>query len=103
VRGGGPHAVVTDLGILTPDEETGELLLTHVHASRGATAEQAITNTGWPLKVASDLKTTAPPTQEELRLLRDELDQRNILEVRREPAFLAPGEPAGCGARMKRQ
>jgi glutaconate CoA-transferase subunit B len=76
VRGGGPHAVVTDLGILTPDEETGELLLTHVHP--GATAEQAIKNTGWPLKVASDLKTAAPPTQEELRLLRDELDPTGI-------------------------
>ena len=75
LRGGGPHAVVTDLGFLTPDE-TGELVLTALHP--GATAEQAIKNTGWPLKVASDLKTTEPPTGEELRLLREELDPTGI-------------------------
>jgi len=71
LRGGGPHEVVTDLGILTPDE-SGELTLTALHP--GTTVEQAIKNTGWPLKVASDLKTTEPPTDEELRLLREELD-----------------------------
>jgi glutaconate CoA-transferase subunit B len=71
LRGGGPHEVVTDLGILTPDDH-GELTLTALHP--GATVEQAIKNTGWPLKVASDLKTTEPPTGEELRLLREELD-----------------------------
>ena len=76
VRGGGPHEVVTDLGILTPDKETGELILTALHA--GATVEQAIKNTGWKLKVADDLKTTEPPTDEELRLLREELDPTGI-------------------------
>ena len=30
VRGGGPQAVVTNLGIMEPDE-TGELVLTHIH------------------------------------------------------------------------
>ncbi|MBI5567988.1 MAG: CoA-transferase subunit beta [Chloroflexi bacterium] len=77
LRGGGPHEVVTDLGILTPDA-SGELILTALHASRGATVEQAIKNTGWKLKVATDLKTTEPPTDEELRLLREELDPTGI-------------------------
>ena len=76
LRGSGPQAVVTDLGILTPDQETGELILTALHA--GATIEQAIKNTGWKLKVADDLKTTEPPTDEELRLLREELDPTGI-------------------------
>ena len=76
LRGGGPQAVVTDLGILTPDQETGELILTALHA--GATIEQAKKNTGWKLKVADDLKTTEPPTDEELRLLREELDPTGI-------------------------
>ena len=76
LRGGGPQAVVTDLGILTPDQETGELILTALHA--GAAVEQAIKNTGWKLKVADDLKTTEPPTDEELRLLREELDPTGI-------------------------
>jgi glutaconate CoA-transferase subunit B len=75
VRGGGPLAVVTDLGVLEPDEG-GELILTSIHP--GATAEQAIKNTGWPLKVASDLKVTPAPANEEIRLLREELDPQGI-------------------------
>jgi glutaconate CoA-transferase, subunit B len=75
LRGGGPHEVVTDLGLLTPDE-TGELILTALHP--GATVEQAIQNTGWKLKVADDLKTTEPPTGEELRWLREELDPAGL-------------------------
>jgi len=75
VRGGGPLATVTDLGVLEPDEN-GELILTSIHP--GATAEQAIKNTGWPLRVAATVKTTAPPTDEEIRLLRKELDPQGI-------------------------
>ena len=45
LRGGGPQAVVTDLGLMEPDE-TGELILTALHP--GATVEQALANTGWP-------------------------------------------------------
>lgn len=75
LRGGGPHEVVTDLGILTPDA-SGELILTALHP--GATVDQAIKNTGWKLKVADNLKTTEPPTDEELRLLREELDPTGI-------------------------
>jgi glutaconate CoA-transferase subunit B len=75
LRGGGPQAVVTDLGLMEPDE-TGELVLTALHP--GATAEQALANTGWPLKVAATLRTTDPPTADELRLLHEELDPQGI-------------------------
>lgn len=75
VRGGGPQAVVTDLGILEPDEN-GELMLTALHP--GATVEQVQANTGWPLKVAANLRQTEPPTAEELRILREELDPQGI-------------------------
>lgn len=75
LRGAGPQAVVTDLGILEPDE-TGELVLTALHPN--ATAEQAIANTGWMLKVASEVRHTDPPTAEELRILREELDPTGI-------------------------
>ena len=75
VRGGGPQAVVTNLGIMEPDE-TGELVLTHIHP--GVQVEQVQENTGWPLKVADDLCVTQPPTDEELRILREELDPRGV-------------------------
>jgi glutaconate CoA-transferase subunit B len=75
VRGGGPQAVVTHLGILQPDE-TGEMILTALHP--GATVEQARENTGWALKTASQITYTEPPTDEELRILREELDPQGI-------------------------
>lgn len=75
VRGGGPQAVVTDLGIMTPDE-TGELVLTALHP--GVAVEQAKANTGWDLKVAEKIRITEPPTAEELRILREELDPQGI-------------------------
>ncbi|HNT23843.1 MAG TPA: CoA-transferase [Anaerolineales bacterium] len=75
LRGGGMLAVVTDLGVMEPDEN-GELVLTALHP--GASAEQARANTGWDLKVASDLKTTPAPSAEELRILREELDPQGI-------------------------
>lgn len=75
VRGGGPQAVVTDLGILEPDEN-GELVLAALHP--GATVEKARENTGWDLRVAPTLRTTEPPTDLELRFLREELDPQGI-------------------------
>jgi glutaconate CoA-transferase subunit B len=75
LRGKGPLAVVTDLGILEPDE-TGELVLTALHP--GKTAQEALDNTGWPLKVADILRTTEPVTEKELGILREELDPTGI-------------------------
>jgi glutaconate CoA-transferase subunit B len=69
LRGKGPTRVITDLGILEPDPETKELVLTHVHP--GVSAQEAREATGWDLKVARDLKTTEAPTNEELRALRE--------------------------------
>lgn len=73
--GGGPAAVVTDLGVLEPDE-AGELVLTHLHP--GATVEQVKANTGWDLRIVEPLQITPEPTAEELRLLREELDPQGI-------------------------
>jgi len=67
VRGSGPVAVVTDLGLLEPDE-SGELVLTAVHP--GIDPQQARQNTGWDLKVADAVRLTEPPSDEELRILR---------------------------------
>ena len=65
----GPTAVITDLGIITPDPTTKELTLTSLHP--GVTVEQAIAATGWPLKVAANLAHTAAPSAAELAALRD--------------------------------
>ena len=73
--GGGPQAVVTDLGILEP-EESGELVLAALHP--GATLEQAQANTGWALRAAAHVRRTEPPTPQELRILHEELDPEGI-------------------------
>jgi glutaconate CoA-transferase subunit B len=67
--GKGPTAVITDLGILTPDLVTRELTLTSLHP--GITAEKVVASTGWPLKVAPQIHITEPPTETELTVLRD--------------------------------
>jgi glutaconate CoA-transferase subunit B len=67
--GRGPVKVITDLGILEPDPDTAELVMTHLH--EGIEREQATEATGWELTFADDLKTVSPPTSEELDALHD--------------------------------
>jgi acyl CoA:acetate/3-ketoacid CoA transferase beta subunit len=68
LRGKGPTAVITDLGVLRPDPATAELVLTELHP--GVTAEQVRAATGWELKTADAVGTTVPPTAQELSALR---------------------------------
>jgi glutaconate CoA-transferase subunit B len=44
----------------------------------GVTYDVVAEHTGWPLKKAPDCQVTEPPTAEELRILRDELDPQRI-------------------------
>jgi len=69
--GGGPDAVITDLGVLRFDQETREMVLASLHP--GATLDAVRAQTGWPLRAASPLGVTQPPSAEELRVLRGEL------------------------------
>lgn len=68
LRGRGPTLVVTDLGVLEPDPETSELVLTRLHP--GVTVEQVRAATGWDLTVSDTLTETEPPTATELAELR---------------------------------
>jgi glutaconate CoA-transferase, subunit B len=75
LRGKGPIAVVTDIGILEPNP-SGELVLTALHP--GKTAEDAISNTGWKLKVSETIRETDELHENELRILREDLDPSGI-------------------------
>lgn len=68
LRGAGPQWVITDLGVLEPDPATCELRMVALHP--GVTRDQCLESTGWPLQLADDLAETAPPTEHELRTLR---------------------------------
>jgi glutaconate CoA-transferase subunit B len=67
--GGGPRAVVTDFGMLAPNEETEELELTALF--EGATIEEARRVVGWPLKAADNVAAIEPPSAHELDTLRE--------------------------------
>ena len=69
LRGRGPTAVITDLGVLEPDASTGELVLTRAHP--GVTVDEVRAATGWELRVAAALERTLPPSEEEVRVLRE--------------------------------
>jgi glutaconate CoA-transferase subunit B len=68
-RGAGPTVVITDLGVLRPSAEDHELELVSVHP--GIEPDQVRAATGWELRVSEQLETTEPPTEVELRVLRD--------------------------------
>jgi len=64
LRGGGVRWVITDLGVLEPDPKSCELTVTALHP--GVTRDQIIEATGWTLRFADDVTTTADPTEDEL-------------------------------------
>ncbi|GAB4569437.1 MAG: CoA-transferase subunit beta [Anaerolineae bacterium] len=70
--GQGPQLVVTDRCIMDFDPTTGEMRLAGLYP--GATVEDVQAEVGWPLAVAPELTEVPPPTDEELRIMREELD-----------------------------
>lgn len=74
--GKGPVKVITNMGILEPDEKTGELVLTALYP--GVTLEQVKANVGWPLKAQEPLRSVELPTQHEISLLREKLDPKKL-------------------------
>jgi glutaconate CoA-transferase subunit B len=74
--GRGPELVITDLGVCTFTKKTHEMILTEIHPD--VTVDQVRNNFGWDVKISKKLKATIPPTEEELRIIREELDPEGI-------------------------
>jgi len=72
---GGPSAVITTLGVLRFDEHTKRAYLASYHP--GVTPEQVQESTGFELDV-SRAKETTPPTEFEIRVLREKVDPEGI-------------------------
>ena len=68
------RVVVTDLGVYHLDE--GELRLDALHP--GVTLDDVRAAMGWTPRVAEALAETAAPTEDELRLIREELDPGGV-------------------------
>jgi glutaconate CoA-transferase, subunit B len=73
-RGSGPRYLVTDLGQFDFANQRMRLISYH----EGQTPERIQSHTGFELEIAPEVGPTPPPTDEELRLLREEIDPLNI-------------------------
>lgn len=72
--GGGPTKVITDLGVC--EFIDNEMTLTEIYP--GVTVDQVKAACGWPLKIASQLKSSEPGTANDVRLLREKLDPQKL-------------------------
>jgi len=70
--GTGPYKVITDLGVIGFDDETKRMRVESVH--QGVTREKVVESTGFGLLWAPAASETPPPTEDELRVLREEVD-----------------------------
>jgi len=70
--GTGPFRVVSTLALLGFDEQTKRMALLATHP--GVTIQEVIDNTDFELVVPDVVEQNAPPTPEELRILREEVD-----------------------------
>jgi len=67
--GKGPTAIITDLCIMEPEAGTHEFVVTALHP--GVTREQVVAATGWAIRFADQVATSAAPAATELAALRD--------------------------------
>ena len=73
-QGNGPAYLISDLGQF--DWHNGSMRLTSYH--QGATIDQIQRKTGFHLEIAPDVHETPPPTADELRLLREDIDPLGV-------------------------
>jgi len=93
-RGAGARYLVSDLGEF--DFADGTLRLIRIHP--GATPALVQAKSGCPVRIAPDLRATEPPTTEDLRLLREEIDPLGIRRLE----FLSGPERRAALAEMVR-
>jgi len=79
-NGYGPRYLVTDLGqfdfMNDPNSEKCHLRLTSIHP--GVTINRIKARTGFDFDILPNLQETSQPTEEEIRLLREEIDPHGI-------------------------
>lgn len=74
--GGGPSVVITDLAVLRFHPVTRRMELESVHP--GVTVQQVAEATGFEVVPPCEVPATPPPSAEELRLIREEIDPHGI-------------------------
>jgi glutaconate CoA-transferase subunit B len=73
----GPYKVITNMAVMGYDEETKRMRVESIH--HGYTFEQVQENTGFELLKAPEVVETPPPTEQELHILRTEVDPNRYI------------------------
>jgi glutaconate CoA-transferase subunit B len=76
LKGGGPAAVITDRAVFRFEQQTKEMYLDELFP--GVTEDEVRKYVGWELKVSSNLRVAAPPSEVELGTMR-QLDPLGII------------------------
>ncbi len=74
--GGGPAYVVSTLALLGFDDETKRMKL--LATQPGVTVDQVVAETGFELIIPQQVDANDPPGDEELRILREEVDRHRL-------------------------
>jgi len=74
---GGPYKIITDLAVMGFDESTHAMQIESLHP--GVEADKVQAETGFELVIPAEIGRTEPPTAEELRILRDEVDPGRLV------------------------
>ena len=80
MQGKGPYRLITTKGIFDFEEKTKRMRI--LHTFPGETIESIQAATGFELLVAPDVTQFAPPTKEEVRMIREEVDPLGIFVKR---------------------
>jgi glutaconate CoA-transferase subunit B len=74
--GNGPSLIITDFGVYGFTKNTHEMILREMYP--GVTVKDVKAHVGWDVKVSRRVETTAPPTDQELGIIRQDLDPGRI-------------------------
>lgn len=80
--GSGPYKIITDLAVLGFDAESKRMQIESIHP--GVALEQIRQETSFELLVPDFIKTTPPPSEKELKILRGEVDPLRLI-IGRQP------------------
>lgn len=76
LRPSGPNVVVSTMGVFRFDEISREMYLDSYHP--GVSIDEIKRNVGWELMISPQLKETKPPTETEVRVLKEEVDPEGM-------------------------
>jgi len=74
---GGPYKIVTDLAVMGFDDATKAMMVESLHP--GVEIDKVQAETGFKLIVPQKVERTTPPTEKELRILREEVDPLKLV------------------------